>query len=250
MILPTEVVKATNQNPKKLFIFSSPKVGKTTAVSMLENCLIIDLEKGSKYIDALKVQINSFEEFKDLIKSLNEANAKLGPGKYMYKYIAIDTMTALEELAKPLALELYKQTALGKAFKGGVPEFMLLPNGAAYGYLRNAFEKMYNAISNQCEYLILLGHLKKSAVNKANGMEISARDIDLTGKLKGLTCQDVDAIGYMYRKGKQVILHFESSEDDTVTGARPTHLRNASIVLTEEVDGKLVSHWDKIFLPE
>lgn len=41
-LLPTQkTVKKTN-NPKNLIIFGLPKVGKTTALAELPNCLIID----------------------------------------------------------------------------------------------------------------------------------------------------------------------------------------------------------------
>ena len=55
--LPTTKIKATRVNPKKIIIFSNPKCGKTTAVAALENNLIIDLEDGSEFLDALKINV-------------------------------------------------------------------------------------------------------------------------------------------------------------------------------------------------
>lgn len=40
--LPLKPVKAATQSPKELIIFSKPKVGKTTLLAQLENCLILD----------------------------------------------------------------------------------------------------------------------------------------------------------------------------------------------------------------
>lgn len=40
--LPLAPVKATVKSPKELIIFSKPKVGKTTLLAGLENCLILD----------------------------------------------------------------------------------------------------------------------------------------------------------------------------------------------------------------
>jgi stage III sporulation protein SpoIIIAA len=41
-VLPTVKVPAVCLSPKSLIIFSKPKVGKTTLLSQLNNCLIID----------------------------------------------------------------------------------------------------------------------------------------------------------------------------------------------------------------
>ena len=50
-------VKAESQSPKNLIIFSKPKVGKTSLLAELNDALIIDLEDGSDYVDALKVAL-------------------------------------------------------------------------------------------------------------------------------------------------------------------------------------------------
>jgi stage III sporulation protein SpoIIIAA len=62
LTLPTQVVKAAVVNPQKLIMYSPPKAGKTTLLSQLEGCLIIDLERGSKYVDALKIEVNNLDE--------------------------------------------------------------------------------------------------------------------------------------------------------------------------------------------
>lgn len=46
VVLPTKIVKSTNQSPKNLIIFSKPKMGKTTLLSKLDNCLILDQQLG------------------------------------------------------------------------------------------------------------------------------------------------------------------------------------------------------------
>ena len=58
-VLPTQKVKAETNSPKNMVIFSKPKVGKTTLLSQLDNCLIIDLEDGSDYVDALKIKAHT-----------------------------------------------------------------------------------------------------------------------------------------------------------------------------------------------
>ncbi len=72
-------------------------------------------------------------------------------------------------------------------------------------------------------------------------------NIDLTGKIKSLICANADAIGYMYRKGNKTILSFKTN-DDVTCGARPEHLRNEEIVITEMIDGELKTSWEKVFI--
>ena len=66
MELPTKKVKASRKSPRNMIIYGPPKIGKTTILSQLDNCLIIDLENGSDMIDALKVKVNSLKELADL----------------------------------------------------------------------------------------------------------------------------------------------------------------------------------------
>jgi hypothetical protein len=123
IVLPTSKVMATQVNPKRLLVYSKPKTGKTTAFAGLENNLIIDLENGSDYVDALKVKINSLQELLDTGKAIKEAGNP-------YKYVTIDTVTALETMIMPLAIKLYKATPMGKGFTGDT--VATLPNGAGY----------------------------------------------------------------------------------------------------------------------
>src|ERR1017187_4336176 len=126
--LPTSKVAISRTNPKRLIIYSKPKVGKTTALAGLENCLLLDFEGGSDYVEALKVKISNLADLRKVGTKIIEAGNP-------YKYIAIDTVTAMEDMVKPLALKKYQETPMGKMFDGDV---LTLPNGAGYGYLRSA----------------------------------------------------------------------------------------------------------------
>lgn len=124
MTLPTEKVKATTVNPKKLIIFSKAKTGKSSLLAELPNNLIIDLENGTDYLDALKVKCNSFKDITDVLAELKKG--------HKYDYITIDTITKLEEMVLPYAAQLYKATPMGKNFdreNKGV-SVLTLPNGA------------------------------------------------------------------------------------------------------------------------
>ena len=57
IVLPKEKVKAKVENPSFLIIFGKPKAGKTTLASKLDNNLIVDLEGGSEFLEALEMCI-------------------------------------------------------------------------------------------------------------------------------------------------------------------------------------------------
>jgi len=236
IILPTKKVKVERFNPKRLIIYSKPKTGKTTAFAGLEDNLILDLENGADYIEALKVKINSLQDLLDTGKAIKEAGCP-------YKYVTIDTVTALEDMIGPLAVKLYKQTPMGSKYDG--TNVLTLPNGAGYLYLRQAFFQVLDFIDTLAPNIILSGHIKDKQVDDKGEMVMSA-NIDLTGKIKSLICANADAIGYMFRKGNQTILSFKTSEEVTC-GARPEHLRNQEIVISEIVDGKITTYWDKVY---
>jgi hypothetical protein len=234
--LPTGIVKASTISPKSLFIYSPPKCGKTTLGARLKDSLLIDLENGSDFVDGVKIKINSTRELQELGEMLKKDNP--------YRYGILDTTTKLEELVLPLANYLYKCTPMGVNYTG--ENVLMLPNGGGYLYLREAYMKVINLLESVFPRMIYFGHLKDKMLEKA-GKEVSARDIDLTGKLKNIACANSDAIGYLYRDGSQTILTFKTSQD-VICGARPEHLRNQEIVMLETIDGKLVDYWDKIYL--
>ena len=74
IVLPTTKVKAQRVNPKRLIIYSKPKTGKTTAFAGLEENLIMDLEHGAGYVEALKIEVNSLQELLDAGKAIKAAD--------------------------------------------------------------------------------------------------------------------------------------------------------------------------------
>ena len=231
MELPTTKVKAARKSPRNMVIYGPPKIGKTTALSQLDNCLIIDLEDGSDMIDALKVKANNFVELSKIGKAIIEKGRP-------YKYIAIDTVTKLEEWCEADGKKIYQQTPMGKNFdskKEGL-SILSLPNGGGYLYLRMAFKRWIERLTKLADHVILVGHLKDKLLDK-KGKEVSSKDLDLTGKIKQITCANSDAIGYIYREEGQTMISFDA-KDDIVAGSRCEHLKGATMPLA----------WDKIFI--
>ena len=250
--LPNEKSKAERMNPKKIILFSNPKAGKTTAVASLDNNLIIDVEGGTSFLDAMKIDVLKLAKeqnktpltiLKELINKISEANQ--AKGGYVYRYITIDTVSALEDIALELANKLYKNTPMGRNWQGD--DVTKLPNGAGYGYTREAMQIILNEIENLCDTLIILGHIKAKFVEK-EGKEMESRGLDLTGKLASILCSQVDAIGYVYRDNNKTKVNFAPSES-LIVGSRPDHLKNKTITLIESNDdGKLTIDWSEIFI--
>lgn len=242
--LPTKKVPALTKSPKNLVIFSKPKTGKTTLLAGLPNCLILDFEDGTDYIDAIKIKIDS-------LKTLGEVGNAIKAAGFPYEYIAVDTVSALEDMCVGYAEQLYNGTPMGKNWytdgKLKYHSILNLPNGAGYPYLRQAFEKMIDFIKTLAPRVILLGHVKIASQSKEGG-DFNSLDLDLTGKNKGELARNSDAIGYLYRKGNKNILSFKTS-DEIGCGARPNHLKNKEIVISESLeDGTIKMNWDEIYI--
>lgn len=213
---------------------------------MLRVLLNIRLEGGTKYLNAMKVEAKSFEDIKEIGKAIKDAGNP-------YKYIAVDTITALEEMIIPYAETLYSRAPMGKNWfnPGGGKEkygnILGLPEGAGYFWTRQAFTKVIDYILTWAPYVIFVGHVKDTQLEKAGGT-FNAMDLDLTGKLKRITTSNSDAIGYLYRKGSKNILSFKTN-DDVSCGARPEHLRNEEIVIAEiDENGEYKTYWNKVFI--
>jgi hypothetical protein len=205
-------------------VYGQPKVGKTTALAKLDDCLIIDLERGSDMVDALKIQATNLKELAEIGKAIM-AN------KRPYKYIAIDTLTQLEVWCESEAKEMYRQTPMGKNFdpdnKG--LSVLSLPQGAGYLYLRMAVKKWMDRLEMLADHIIYIGHLKDKMLDK-KGKEVASKDLDLTGKIRNIACANADAIGLIYREGDTTMISFDSSEDINA-GSRCEHLKGQKMEL-------------------
>lgn len=245
--LPKKIQVATSINPKNLILVGAPKVGKTTFAAELTRkfegeAIILDLENGTGFVDSLSYPITSITELGNFLKAVEDANKP-------YKYIIVDTVTALEDMCEMVATYNYMKKPIGASFNRvpGKPDVIKpvdqwesvlnLPRGAGYLYLREEVKKWFKRISNACEHAIFLGHVKDSFLN-IDGKEEAVKMIDLTGKIKTILAQDADAIGFLERDSKTGNLKISFVNTLTEAGSRCPHLKNLVI----DAD------WDKIFL--
>ena len=243
--LPTSKVPATSTNPHFMILYGRPKAGKTSALAQLDNNLIVDLEGGSTFIDAMAVQARSVNELGEIAQAIRAKNTEVGHN--FYKHITIDNATRLEEICLPYAAILYRQTPMGKNWKG--TDVRLLPNGSGYMYIRQAVRKVIDMFKDLCNEFILVGHVKDVQIEQ-NGEELSEMALDLVGKLSSIICGEADAVGYVYRKGNETHISFKGG-DGTIKEARAPHLRGQDIIIaTGNEDGTITTHWNKIYKNE
>lgn len=258
--LPLEPIPAESSSPDNLIIFSKPKIGKTSALAQIPRNLILDLDKGAKHINGIKIKINSIEDIFAAGKQIAEYYKK--NGKWPYDYITVDTITVLEDLAIPYAEKLYSHKPQGKNWfkmenkvlaadsgKAQYGNILNLPNGAGYMYIREAMTSVINYIKKLAPRIILVCHVKETLLEKA-GAEFTANDIDLTGKMKRIITSQSDAIGYLYRKGSNENYISFATSDTVICGARPAHLKNKTILLSkyDEKTDTLETYWNQIFI--
>ena len=245
IVLPKEKVKAKVENPRFLIIFGKPKAGKTTLASRLDNNLIVDLEGGSEFLEALAVQARSVKDLGDIATAIREEIKQTG--KKPYKYITLDNASRLEEICLSYAAQLYRATPMGKNYSGN--DVRTLPNCSGYMYLQQAVRKVIDMFRDLCDNFILIGHTRDKLINK-EGEELSEMSLDLVGKLANIICGEADAVGYVYRKRNETHISFEGG-DNSVREARAPHLRGKNIVIAESDENNDIKvYWDKIYLPE
>lgn len=260
MALPQKKVKATRVNPKKLIIFSQPKNGKTKMLSELDDTLLIDLERGSAFVDALKIDVLTEAEeatkttgtvvtpldiLKSTIKELNEVKTKIG--RNPYKRIAVDTVSVLEEMVVPMANDMYRNTSQGANFIGN--DVRKLPQGAGYRFVQDALFFVLNQFERVCDTLILVGHVRRKDIKTADE-DIDEKSLSLTGKTSLLVSADADAIAFLYREDNKTILNFAPSTSALV-GSRCSHLRDKQITIAEsDENGVITVDWSQVFLQE
>ena len=172
--------KAVSDNPKSLLLYGAPKVGKTTALSQLNDCLIIDTEGGANMVDGYIETVNNRDDFIALLQEAKEGHD--------YTYVALDTVDKVADWAeKAVCLE------------EGVTAVADLAFGKGFGMVR---EKVLNTIQVLKEifpHVIIIGH-RKWAKSIVDGKAlVEPESLDLTGKLKNMLMADCDAIGYVYR---------------------------------------------------
>lgn len=242
-LLPTQKSVKKTDDPKNLILFSLPKVGKTSSLSQLENCLIVDMENGSNYVSGYIVKASTWQDLREIAKELCNTT-------HNFKFVALDTVTALEEISLDLACKLYQNTQMGRGWEYKTPtDILKLPNGSGYLYTREAMQTIIGWFEKTELNLILVGHTKDKMITDSAMEEMTVKALDLSGKISNILSAKSDAIGFAYRDPEEnkVYINF-GANTSIICSARPAHLNGKKILLSEMDDkGNLITHWSNIY---
>ena len=218
-MLKKEKRKAVSINPGILLLYGAPKVGKTTMLSKLDDCLVIDTEQGGNMLNGYFETIDTKDELLQFYASATE-----GPE---YKYFALDTIDRLVNWVEKDVCREYDIESIND-----------LPFGKGFGLVRERVMNNIKKLRSLCDHLIIIGH-RKTASPIDNSTAIEPESLDLSGKLKNMVMAHADAIGYMFREEDKLMVSFESGKA-LEAGSRCDHLR-----------GKVMPFdWTKIYKKE
>lgn len=261
---PTELSKPDTAM-KSCILYGLPKCGKTTILSQLPNCLIIDTENGSDKISGMIKKVPQDKGPVGKMQWLDKFADELIKAGKPYDYVAIDTLTEINEWAEWSGTFRYMNSVLGSSFnrekdamgkpiKGGTKlkasdddyeSVHTMPEGFGYRWSREdtirVFEK-YLRVANKCVFFIC--HVEDKFVGGGDNRgklkeEVAPKQISLTGKIKDILPRKVDAVGYIYNEDGEIKVNFTGSEE-RVGGNRCPHLQG--------YNGPL--DWNKIFPKE
>jgi len=218
MELPTKPQPAERTEPKVLLMYGETKIGKTTILSKLSNCLIIDTEEGTAHIECMNKKIYSIDELRELVQSLHKSDNK-------YDFIALDTINNIISWLDAEICEKRGANIIGD-----------IPHGVGYDYTTTKIMEVIRELKRLSKYLIIVTHNKKIVVGDKK-IEINTEEVELRGKLKSLICADADTIGYIDRNNKSELTISFISNNKTKAGSRCDHLKNKSFMF----------EWNKIY---
>ncbi len=217
MELPTQRLKAKTKDPRLITLFGQSKVGKSTKLSELPNCLIIDTEQGTDFLDGMIVQVNSMAELRQIPQAIASTN-------HQYDFGAIDTIDQIVTWVEREVVQEYNQQQRDRGNNQKILDISEMPFGAGFAMVRNKVMRVIAALKASFPKLIIIGHRKKTIIGESK-VEFSSSSLDLTGKLRNLICADSDAIGYVFRdKQNDLRISFQTS-DELEVGSRCDHIR-------------------------
>lgn len=200
------------------------------------------MENGSDFVSGYIVKANTYMDLFNIAKELTKDKD--------YKFVALDTVTALEDIALELATRRAKEA--NPNFSGESKDLYNLPYGQGYVYHRNAVKEIIGWFEKTGKNLILVGHVKDKSLSEGS-TELNVKTLDLGQKLATSLSAGSDAIAYLYRDVETGHLMANFGDMNSVlTGARMPHLAGKTIMLAEKVvkdDGNfdIVAHWENIY---
>lgn len=229
-MLPKERIPATRLVPKITLLYGQTKTGKTEKLAELEDLLEIDAEpivSGAEMYNMMRVTVSNWGDVLQ-IGALLHKEKQANPGKIPYKFIALDTIDGIEDMAISYQTYVYNK---GKKPEEHVGVITDLEYGRGHGYVRDQMKAWVGAFAGYCEHLILISHVRDSeTTEKGINTDIVSKEISLSGKLVVIICAACDAIGYVYRDlSGNPRISFITKDINSTMGTRMKYLAGKDI---------------------
>jgi len=192
-----------------MLLYGAPKVGKTTMLSKLDNCLILDTEAGSHMLEGYIRGINGRDDLLEFYQEAQDGNP--------FKYFALDTLDKLVEWTD--------KSVCAEFQVAGIAD---LPYGKGFGLVREKVLNNIKKLSSLCDNLIIIGH-RKTATAVDNSTAVDPESLDVSGKLKNMLMSMADAVGYVHRDEDNVLKVSFEATSALEAGSRCEHLRGKTI---------------------
>lgn len=164
-----------------VLMYGEPKSGKTTTATKFPKHLILGFEKGWSAIPgAMAERINSWGEFKKILRELKQDNIK-----QMFETIIIDTADIAYDYCEKYICNLNGVDSIGK-----------IPFGQGYTMVGKEFDECLRSIVQLNYGLVLISHSVDKTFTNENGQEYTQIVPTLPNKAR-LICQRMcDIIGF------------------------------------------------------
>lgn len=235
LTIPTTNVAPTRSEPRTIATYGPEKVGKSTTVAALNaavpgNLLHIDTHDGVAQLNTRRVCVNTLSEYKELVTAPPGKRNALQEAWHAapFAFLCMDVLDDLETWALEQANEDYRRMPIGKNFGGA--SILELDRGLGYGYLRDAFAKLVTPIwGNPLWTTIFLVHQRAKYLDNVILPEASSEQLDLTGKVRRIICNKVDAVGHWVKDARGALSLDFRTKEGVICAARYPHLHNAVV---------------------
>lgn len=264
--LPEKIVEVREKNPTDLIIISVPKTGKSTILADLTKSgdgILFNLEKsGTDYLEGyfLNIYPDATSSIQTALDNYKGYRDLLLQNKGKYKYLIIDSLTALNDMSEIMGTYYYmysvpqgknfnRNPKTGEAYTYGHPEFKLvssMPEGYGYQHTRKWFMDQIAMFNEIAPYRIYTAHVKDKLIKNNQDEIVSGSELNLTGKLKNIMATKVSALCKLVADGEKRFLSFEVDNDNIIAGSRVPHL-TGQILISEKTDKGIKTHWKNIY---
>ena len=171
-----------------VMLYGTPKSGKTTTASKFPNALLVAFEKGYSAIpDVIAAPVNSWTEFRQLLKQLEKDEAKA-----VYSTIVIDTAD--------IAYDYCVKYVCAKASdaKNDYDNIGDIPYGKGYKMAETEFDECLRKILQMDYGLVLISHATDKTFTDTNGNEYNQIVPTLDNRARKICERTCDIIGYTH----------------------------------------------------